>query len=121
MLAMVELEGQKYVTSSLVIPMVEAIRKGFFLANERLQELGASIGAQQLEDGKDFNMESILSAMIELVGACECVCVCVLLLKRRVAGEHVHLWAGFLGTSDGRAPAPLQKCEPLQEYRERGD
>jgi hypothetical protein len=48
-----------------VIPMVEAIRKGLNEANECLQELGASIGAQQLEDGKDFNMESILSAMIE--------------------------------------------------------
>jgi hypothetical protein len=33
----------------------------------------------------------------QLVGACECVCVCVLLLKRRAAGEHVHLWVGFLG------------------------
>ena len=48
-----------------MIPMVEVIRKGLNEANERLQELGASIGAQQLEDGKDFNMESILSAMIE--------------------------------------------------------
>jgi hypothetical protein len=45
--------------------MVEAIRKGLNEANERLQELGASIGTQQLEDGKDFNVESILSAIIE--------------------------------------------------------
>ncbi len=65
MLTMVELEGQKYVTASLVIPMVEAIRKGLNEANERLQQLGSIIGAQQLEDGKDFNMESILSAMIQ--------------------------------------------------------
>ena len=65
MLAMVELEGQKYVTGSLVIPMVEAIRKGLNEANERLKELSESIGEQVLENGKDFNMESILAAMIE--------------------------------------------------------
>ena len=35
--------------------------------NEILQELGASIGTQ-LEDGKYFNMESILSTMIEDLG-----------------------------------------------------
>jgi hypothetical protein len=65
MLAMVELEGQKYVTGSLVIPMVEAIRKGLKEATQCLKELSQSIGEQVLENGKDFNMESILGAMIE--------------------------------------------------------
>ena len=50
---------------SLVIPMVEVIRKGLNEVNERLQQLGVNIGTQQLEDGKDFNMESILSTMIQ--------------------------------------------------------
>jgi hypothetical protein len=64
-LTMVELEGQKYVTGSLVIPMVEAIREGLNEANERLKELSESIGEKVLENGKDFNMESILAGMIE--------------------------------------------------------
>jgi hypothetical protein len=46
-------------------PMVEAIRKGLNEANERLKELSESIGKQVLENGKDFNMESILEVMIE--------------------------------------------------------
>jgi len=46
MLVMVELEGQKYVTVSRVIPMVEAMRKGLKAGNERLQVLGASIDTQ---------------------------------------------------------------------------
>ena len=65
MLVMVEVEEQKYVTTSLVIPMVEVIRKGLNEVNERLLQLGVNIGTQQLEDGKDFNMESILSTMIQ--------------------------------------------------------
>ena len=43
MVAMVTLEGQKYVTGSLVIPMVECIHKGLHETHERLQELGAVI------------------------------------------------------------------------------
>jgi hypothetical protein len=46
MLVMVELEGQKYVTVSRVIPMVEDMRKGLKAGNERLQVLGASIDTQ---------------------------------------------------------------------------
>ena len=61
----VTLEGQKYVTGSLVIPMVERIRKGLFEAHERLQVLAAAIGVQILPDGEEFDMESILQAMIE--------------------------------------------------------
>ena len=34
MLVMVELEGQKYVTTSFVIPMVEAIREGLNESND---------------------------------------------------------------------------------------
>jgi hypothetical protein len=43
------------------------ISKSFCLneANESLEQLGASFGTQELETGKDFNMEPILSTMIE--------------------------------------------------------
>ena len=43
MLAMMTLEGQNYVTGSLVIPMVESIRKGLHAAHDRLVELGDAI------------------------------------------------------------------------------
>ena len=52
-------------TGSLVIPMVECIHKGLFEAHERLQVLAAAIGVQILPDGEEFDMESILQAMIE--------------------------------------------------------
>jgi hypothetical protein len=64
MLAMMTLEGQKYVTGSLVIPMVESIRKGLHEAHDRLVELGEAIGAQAFEKDQDFHMQGILEAMI---------------------------------------------------------
>ncbi len=39
------MEGQNYVTGSLVIPMVESIRKGLNAAHDRLAELGEVISA----------------------------------------------------------------------------
>ncbi len=45
--------------------MVERIRKGLFEAHERLQVLAAAIGVQILPNGEEFDMESILQAMIE--------------------------------------------------------
>ena len=60
MLGMVTLEGQRYVTGSLVIPLVESIRKGLHAAGDRLEELGAAIGPQILPNGAEFHMESIL-------------------------------------------------------------
>ena len=54
MLAMMAPKGQNYVTSSLVIPMVESIRKGLHSAHARLVDLGEVIGAQTLENGQDF-------------------------------------------------------------------
>ena len=65
MLAMMTLEGQNYVTGSLVIPMVESIRKGLHAAHDRLVELGEAIGAQAFEKGQDFHMQDILQAMID--------------------------------------------------------
>jgi hypothetical protein len=65
MLAMQTLEGQKYVTGSLVIPMVESIRKGLHATHDRLVELGGAISAQTFGDGQDFHMQGILEAMIE--------------------------------------------------------
>ena len=64
MLAMMTLEGQNYVTGSLVIPMVESIRKGLHEAHARLVQLGDAIGAQAWEKGQDFHMQGILEAMI---------------------------------------------------------
>ena len=52
-------------TGSLVIPIVERIRKGLHETHECLQELGATIDAQILPDGQEFHMENILEAMIE--------------------------------------------------------
>jgi hypothetical protein len=63
-LVMVTLEGQKYVTVSLVIPMVEHIHKGLHEVHECLQELGTVIGTQILPDGQEFHMENILESMI---------------------------------------------------------
>ena len=65
MLAMMTLEGQNYVTGSLVIPMVESIRKGLHAAHDRLVELGDSIGPQVSAKGEDFHMQGILEAMID--------------------------------------------------------
>ena len=65
MLAMMTLEGQNYVTGSLVIPMVESIRKGLHTAHDRLVELGDAIGPQVLAKGEDFHMQGILEAMID--------------------------------------------------------
>ena len=62
---MMTLEGQNYVTGSLVIPMVESIRKGLHAAHDRLVELGDSIGPQVSAKGEDFHMQGILEAMIE--------------------------------------------------------
>ena len=62
---MVTLEGQKYVTVSLVIPMVEHIHKGLHEVHECLKELGTVIGTQILPDGQEFHMENILESMIE--------------------------------------------------------
>ena len=39
MAAQVLLEGEKYVTGSLVIPMVESLRKGLVAAQARVQQL----------------------------------------------------------------------------------
>jgi hypothetical protein len=64
MLVMMTLEGQKYVTDSLVIPMVERIRKGLHEAHDRLVELGESIGAQSFEKDQDFHIQGILETMI---------------------------------------------------------
>jgi hypothetical protein len=44
MMAQVMLEGEKYVTGSLVIPMVEEVRVGLMAAQARVQELSAAIG-----------------------------------------------------------------------------
>ena len=65
MLAMLTLEGQSYVIGSLVIPMVESIRKGLHAAHDRLVELGEAIGPQAFEKGQDFHMQGILEAMID--------------------------------------------------------
>ena len=65
MLAQVMLEGEKYVTGSLVIPMVESLRKGLLEAQTRVQELSAAVGDQKLDDGTDFDMGSILDAMVD--------------------------------------------------------
>ena len=40
---MMTLEGQNYVTGSMVIPMVEIIRKGLHAEHDRLVELGEAI------------------------------------------------------------------------------
>ena len=63
--AQVMLEGEKYVTGSLVIPMVEELREGLSNAQERVQSISAAIGEQKMEDGTDFNMGAILDAMVE--------------------------------------------------------
>jgi hypothetical protein len=65
MMAQVMLEGEKYVTGSLVIPMVEELRVGLMAAQARVQELSAAVGQQVVEDGTDFDMGSILDAMVE--------------------------------------------------------
>ena len=64
MLPVMTLEGQKYVTDSLVIPRVERIRKGLHETHDRLVELGESIGAQAFEKDQDFHIQGILEAMI---------------------------------------------------------
>ena len=63
-LGMVTLEGQKYVTVSLVILMVECIHKELHETHDRLQELGAPIGSQVLPNGEEFHMESILQEYV---------------------------------------------------------
>ena len=64
MLGMVTLEGQRYVTGFLVIPLVERIHKDLHAVGDYLEELGVVIGPQILPNGSEFHMESILEAMI---------------------------------------------------------
>ncbi len=65
MLALMTLEGQNYVTGSLVIPMVESIRKGLHAVRDRLVEFGDAIGPEVSAKGQDFHMQGILEAMID--------------------------------------------------------
>jgi hypothetical protein len=53
----VMLEGEKYVTGSLVLPMVEELCAGLLHKQERVQELGEAVGLEQVGgDGSDFNI-----------------------------------------------------------------
>ena len=56
----IRLEADKYVTSSLVIPMIEDLREELFDAQERLQELFEAIGSSSCP----FDLTSILQTMI---------------------------------------------------------
>ena len=65
MMAQLKLEGEKYVTGSLIIPMISEIRTGLLAAQARLVELAAAVGAQEVEGREDFSVGSILDAMIQ--------------------------------------------------------
>ena len=60
MMTQVQLEGEKYVTGSLTIPMIEQLRVGLQTARDRLQEFETAVG-----DVAPFSMGEILDGMIE--------------------------------------------------------
>ena len=65
MLAQLKLEGEKYVTGSLIIPMISEIRTGLVAAQARLAELAAAVGPQEVEEREDFSVDSMLDSMIQ--------------------------------------------------------